>query len=136
MLFRSPGTQGATSTLTVTVPASAIVLAPSHGPRHPSDWKMIGSIRLALATFLASILLALLISIGFQRKLRPRYAWLAAALVFAFLQTSCGGGGGTTALTTPPETSSQTYTVTVTGASTTGSSVKIQHAATITLTVP
>lgn len=130
-----PGAQGATSTLTVAVPASAIVLAPSHGPRHPSDWKMIGSTRLALAFFLASILLALLISIGFQRKLRLRYAWLAAALFFAFLQTSCGGGG-TTPPPTPPETSSQTYTVTVTGASTTGSSVKIQHAATVTVTVP
>jgi hypothetical protein len=138
-----PGTQGATSTLTVTVPTSAIVLAPtSRGPRRLSDWKLadwklIGSsrARMAFASLLASILLVLFISTSFQRKLRPRYAWLAAALFFAFLQTSCGGGSSGGA-SPPPETSGQTFTVTVTGASTTGNSVKIQHAATITVTVP
>jgi hypothetical protein len=137
-----PGAQGATSTLTVTVPAAAVVLVPSsRGPRHLSDWKFdwktIGSTRseLALASLLAGTLLTLLISMSSQRKLRPRYAWLAATLLFALMQTSCGGGSGGGGAT-PPEGGSQTFTVTVTGTSTTGNSVAIQHAATITVTVP
>jgi hypothetical protein len=138
-----PGAQGATSTLTVTVPAGAMVLAPtSRGPRFLSDWKFDWKIiaatrsRLALASLLASILLMLLISMSSQRKLRPRYAWLAATLLFALVQTSCGGGSSGGGTTPPPEGGSQTFTVTVTGTSTTGGSVAIQHAATITVTVP
>jgi hypothetical protein len=70
----------------------------------------------------------------FQRKLRPRYVWLAAALFLAILQTACGGGGGST--TAPPESTSQTYTVTITGVSMSANSVKIQQTATISVTVP
>jgi Legume lectin domain/Chitobiase/beta-hexosaminidase C-terminal domain len=137
----TPGTQGATSTLTISVPASAVVVAPSsHEPRQIFDWKITGwnASRLGLACLLASVILALLVAMSFQRKRRWHYAWLAAALLIAVLQTACGGaGGGSTAPpTTPPETSSQTFTVTVTATSTTGSSTKIQHTATVTVTVP
>jgi len=70
----------------------------------------------------------------FQRKLRLRYVWLAAAFFLAILQTACGGGGGST--TAPPESTSQTYTVTITGVSMSANSVKIQQTATISVTVP
>jgi hypothetical protein len=134
----TPGTQGATSTLTVNVPASAMVLAPpASGSRRISDWEMVGwsGSRLVLASSLAILLLTLLVSLSFQRRLRPRYAWLAAVLFLALLQTACGGGGGG-GTGNPPEGGSQTYTVTVTGVSTTANSVKIQQSATITITVP
>ena len=134
----TPGTQGATSTLTVNVPASAMVLAPpASGSRRISDWEMVGwsGSRLVLASSLAILFLTLLVSLSFQRRLRPRYAWLAAVLFLALLQTACGGGGGG-GTGTPPEGGSQTYTVTVTGVSTTANSVKIQQSATITITVP
>ncbi len=138
----TPGTQGATSTLTVSVPASAMAPSPPRCERHfdwprISDWKIVGwsGSRLVLASSLAILLLSLLVSLRFQRKLRPRYAWLAAALFLALLQTACGGGGG--GVPTPrPRPGSQTYTVTVTGVSTTANSVKIQQTATITVTVP
>ena len=137
----TPGAQPATSTLTISVPASAVVVAPSSRDlRHFSNWQFAGwnTARLALACLLVGVILALLASMRFQRKLRLHYAWLAAALFVALLQTACGGGGGTSTAppTTPPETGSQTYTVTVTAASTTGSSTKIQHTATVTVTVP
>ncbi len=136
----TPGSQGATSTLTVSVAASALVVAPpSSEPRQISNWKMMNwnASRLAVACLLAGLILALLVPMSFQRKTHSRYAWLAAALFIALLQTACGGGGGTaTPPTTPPETSSQTYTVTVTAVSTTGSSTKIQHTATVMVTVP
>jgi hypothetical protein len=135
----TPGSQGATSTLTISVAASAAIFTPSNQPGYFDSWKIVGAsgTRLAvLASLFGSILLVLTLS-RYQRKFRPRYAWLTAALLIALCQTACGGGGGTsTAPPTPPETSSQTYTVTVTGVSTTATSVKIQHAATITVTVP
>jgi hypothetical protein len=94
-------------------------------------------VQLALATLFATAFFAILLFIRFQPSFtfRSRYAWLAAALFLAILQTACGGGGGGST-TTPPESGSQTYTVTVTGTSTTANSVKIVHAATITVTVP
>jgi hypothetical protein len=138
----TPGTQGATSTLTISVPASAVLFAPpSHGPEYLANWKIVGvaNARMALADLLAAAIMALLVFGSFERKFRPRYAWLAAALFLALLQTACGGAGGGTSTappSTPPEAGSQQYTVTVTGVSTTANSVKIQHAATITVTVP
>jgi Legume lectin domain/Chitobiase/beta-hexosaminidase C-terminal domain len=138
----TPGSQGATSTLTISVPSSALVVAPqSRGPRDVFLWKISdwSASRLALACLLASVILALLVGMSFQRKRQWRYAWLAAALFAALLQTACGGGGGSGAPvgpTTPPEGGSQTFTVTVTAASTTGSSTKIQHTATVAVTVP
>lgn len=136
-----PGAQGATSTLTVTVPASALVLVPAtRNTQHLSNWKMFGPSRslLALASLLATILVMLLCSTTFHRNLmRPRYAFLSAVLSIALVQTSCGGGSsGSTAPPDPPAGTSRTFTVTVTGASTTGNSVAIQHAATVTVTVP
>jgi hypothetical protein len=139
----TPGAQGATSTLTVSVPASAMVLnSPSGNSRRISDWprirewKIVGwsSSRLAFASLLAIVLSTLLASMRFQRKLRLRYVWLAAAFFLAILQTACGGGGGST--TAPPESTSQTYTVTITGVSMSANSVKIQQTATISVTVP
>jgi hypothetical protein len=135
----TPGSQGATSTLTISVPASAVLFVPSDQPEYFDSWKIVGasSERLALLASFAGAILMLLTLSRYQRQFRPRYAWLAVALLVALLQTACGGGGGTTTPpTTPPETSSQTYTITVTGVSTTANSVKIQHAATITVTVP
>jgi Legume lectin domain/Chitobiase/beta-hexosaminidase C-terminal domain len=137
----TPGTQGATSTLTISAPASAVLFAPhSERPNYFAAWKIVNlsGARLALANLFAASILALLILVSFQRKFRPRYAWLAAALFLALLQTACGGAGGSSTAppTTPPESGSQQYTVTVTGVSTTANSVKIQHAATITVTVP
>ena len=139
----TPGTQGATSTLTVSVPASAALLnSPSSGSRRISDWprisdwKIVGwnASRLAFASLLAIALASLLVAMRFQRKLRLRYAWLATALFLALLQAACGGGGGGT--TAPPESTSQTYTVTVTGVSMSANSVKIQQTATVSVTVP
>ncbi|HEY2821302.1 MAG TPA: chitobiase/beta-hexosaminidase C-terminal domain-containing protein [Candidatus Acidoferrum sp.] len=138
----TPGTQGATSTLTISAPASAVLFAPhSQKPTYFAAWKIVtlSGARLALANLFAAAILALLIwLLSFQRKFRPRYAWLATALFLALLQTACGGAGGSSTAppTTPPESGSQQYTVTVTGVSTTANSVKIQHAATITVTVP
>jgi hypothetical protein len=136
----TPGTQGATSTLTISVPASAIVLAPPSGKLgYFDEWKIVGTsgTRLALLCLRAGAILSLLALVRSQRSFGPRYAWLAATLLLALMQTACGGGGGTSAPpTTPPESGSQQYTVTVTGTSTTANSVKIQHAATITVTVP
>ena len=137
----TPGSQAATSTLTISVPASAVLVAPpSRAPRQISNGKILGwnASRLALACLLPSVILALLVAMSFRSARQRRYAWLAAALFIALLQTACGGGGGggTTTPPTPPETSSQTYTVTVTAASTTGSATKIQHTATVKVTVP
>ncbi|HUE42328.1 MAG TPA: chitobiase/beta-hexosaminidase C-terminal domain-containing protein, partial [Candidatus Sulfotelmatobacter sp.] len=133
----TPGTQGATSTLTISVPASAAVLAsPPHEFNSLAGWKIVSTsgTRLAMVTLLASAIMLLVTWARYQHRFRPRYAWLTAALFLALLQTACGGGGGTS--TSPPESSSQQYTVTVTGTSTTANSVKIQDAANITVTVP
>jgi hypothetical protein len=135
----TPGTQGATSTLTISVLASAIVLAPRSNHFENFDaWKIVGanSTRLAVLSLLAGMILSLLTLARYQRNLRPRYAWLAAALFLALLQTACAGGGGTSTAPSTPETGSQQYTVTVTGTSTTANSVQIQDASTITITVP
>ena len=131
----TPGSQGATSTLTISVAASAALFSPSNQLGYFDSWKIVGAsgTRLAvLASLFGAVLFLLTLSRG-RRKFRPHYAWLAAALFVALMQTACGGGGGTT---TPPETTGQSYTVTVNGVSTTANSVKIQHAATITVTVP
>ena len=136
----TPGSQGATSTLTISAPASAVLFAPqADQPGFFNAWKMLGAsgASVALLSSLAGAILLLLTVARFGRNFRPRYAWLAAALFIALLQTACGGaGGGANTPTTPPESGSQTYTVTVTGVSTTANSVKIQHAATITVTIP
>ena len=132
----TPGSQGATSTLTISVPASALLAPPSDERGYFDAWKIIGtnSARLALLSLLAWAILVLLTLSRYQRRFRPGYAWLAAALLVALLQTACGGAGSSS--TPPPVPTSQTFTVTVTGVSTTANSVKIQHAATITVTVP
>jgi hypothetical protein len=133
----TPGSQGATSTLTISVPAGSALLTPrSDEPSYFSAWKILGSnsSRLAILSLLTAAILVLLTLSRHQRKFRPRYAWLAAALLVALVQTACGGGGSSS--TAPPESGSQTYTVTVNGVSTTANSVKVQHAATITVTVP
>lgn len=134
----TPGSQGATSTLTISVPAAAMLFSPSDQVGYFDSWKIVGAngTRLATLVSLAGAILLLLTLSRYQRRFHPRYAWLAAVLLVALWQTACGGGGGTTTTPTPPETSSQTYTITVTGVSTTANSVAIQHAATITVTVP
>ena len=134
----TPGSQGATSTLTISVAASAALHTPLNQLENFDGWKIVGAPSMRIAVAFAGAILLLLTLSRFRRNFRPRYAWLAAPLFLALLQTACGGGGGgsTAPPTTPPETSSQTYTVTVTGVSTTANSVKIQHAATITVTVP
>ena len=134
----TPGSQGAPSTLTISVAASAALYTPSGRHEFFDGWRIVGAsgtLLAALSSLVGAILLLLTLS-RYQRKFRPYYAWLTAALLIALWQTACGGGGTSTPPTTPPETSSQTYTVTVTGVSTTANSVKIQHAATITVTVP
>jgi hypothetical protein len=132
----TPGAQGATSTLTISVPASSALLTLPNEPSYFDAWKIAGAsgTRIAALSSLIAAILLLLTLPRSQRNFRPRYAWLAAALLVALWQTACGGGGGGTS--TPPETTSQTFTVTVTGVSTTANSVKIQQTATITITVP
>ena len=132
----TPGTQGATSTLTISVPASSALLAPIRRIGYFDGWKIVGTsgTRVAALSALFAAILLLLTLARSQRNFRSHYAWLAAVLFLALLQTACGGGGGGTS--TPPESGSQTYTVTVTGVSTTSNSVKIQQTATITITVP
>jgi hypothetical protein len=132
----TPGAQGATSTLTISVPASSALFAPSSDePRYLDSWKLLGpnGSRFAVFSLLACVILTLLTLSRDQRKFRPRYAWLAAALLVAVWQAACGGAGSSSA---PPVPTSRTYTVTVTGVSTTANSVKIQHDAAITVTVP
>jgi hypothetical protein len=135
----TPGAQGASSTLTISIAASAAVFKPFNQLENRNGWKIVGTsgARIAALSGLGAILSLLMLSRS-ERNLRVRYAWLAAVLFVALLQTACGGAGGGSSAppTTPPESGSQTYTVTVTGVSTTATSVKIQHAATITVTVP
>jgi hypothetical protein len=135
----TPGSQGASSTLTISIPASAVVLAPPSGDLGYFDgWKLLGpnGARVAALSSLIGVLLLLFTLARYQRRFSPRYAWLVAALLVALWQTACGGGGGSSSTPTPPESGSHQYTVTVTGVSATANSVKIQHAAAITVTVP
>ena len=151
----TPGSQPATSTLTVSAPASAMLVPPSSAPgslfaaweaaaarfryaRSPnvrSPDAGLRNVRSLVALLLSVLLLALFrILIVPMRRFAPRrYAWLAVVLILALWQTSCGGSSSSPAA---PETSSQTYTVTVTGVSKMDGSVTIQHAATVTVTVP
>jgi uncharacterized membrane protein (UPF0136 family) len=144
----TPGAQPATSTLTVSAPASAMLPPPALAPGSFFAVLEIAAAqtaarlgtqlrnpRLIVALLLSSLLAALFgMMLVRTRKFMPRrYAWLAVVLVLALWQTSCGGGGTSS---TPPESGSQTYTVTVTGVSKMGGSVTIQHTATVTVTVP
>ncbi len=133
----TPGSQGANSTLTISVPASSALFVPHRNDReYFTAWKLVGaSSRSTVLSLLACAILLLLAAAHLRRGLRPRYAWPAAALLVALVQTACGGAGGSS-ISPAPASGSQTYTVTVTGVSTTANSVKIQHAATITVTVP
>jgi len=151
----TPGSQPATSTLTVSAPASAMLVPASapgsvfaaweaaaarfryaRSPNVRSPGAGLRNVRSVVALLLSVLLLALfgMMIVPMRRFAPRRYAWLAV-LILALWQTSCGGGGSSST-PTAPETVSQTYTVTVTGVSQMNGSVTIQHDATVTVTVP
>ncbi len=142
----TPGSQPATSTLSVSIPGSAMLLPPSSAPGsfftalesaqlRNLQLSGIGYARWIVVALLTAVLLALfaMMTLGARRFAPRRYAWLAVVLMLALWQTSCGGGSSGSG---SGETGSQSYTVTVTGVSSTGGSVTIQHTATVTVTVP
>lgn len=113
----TPGTTGATSQMTINVPASTLQASRRGGP---SDREALGSVAFAL----------LLLPVVASRRMRRRVprlivVLLAGAIGYALTtpMMGCGGGGyfGTT---------QSSYTVTITGTST-----SLHHATTITLNV-
>jgi hypothetical protein len=109
----SPVPVGTTqTTLTIAAPTATAMIAPVGGP---SLAKM-GGVRLA-----AWIPLALLglFAFGGVKKHPRRLAWVGCFLVVALLLAACNGGSNSTGTTGGTGQTSQTYTVTVTGSSTT-----------------
>jgi Chitobiase/beta-hexosaminidase C-terminal domain len=111
----TPGTASPTSILTITAPlASARFLL-------PSDPHLTGSL---CAMWLSLVVLGLALFAGPKKESR-RYGWRYCFLALALMQVACGSGSSGV------QNSLQSYTVTVTGASTT-----IQHSTQVTVTVP
>jgi YVTN family beta-propeller protein len=109
----TPGGNSATSTLTITAPAAAAVLAPAGNRRVKSLYALWLPLALGI-TF-----------VGGSKKLRRGYWVLGGLLVLVLLQVACGGSNSSSGGGTP-----KTYTVTVTG-----TSGAIQHTAQVTVTV-
>jgi len=120
----TPGANSATSTLTITAPASA-KLVPKPGEHSPRP----------LYALLLTLPGIALVGIGLasRRSKRPGgVVCLLCSVVLAglVLQVACGGGNGNSA-PPPPPPSSREFTVTVTGVSGT-----LQHMTQITVTAP
>ena len=115
----TPGSGGASSTLTVATPTASAALAPEH-----QSGAFTSKRGLASAAFL-------LFGCWGLRKRRRAIRLLTLILVltaggiFTTLVTGCGGG-----FALPAQSTTKTYTITVTG--TAGS---VQHSTTVTLTV-
>lgn len=112
----TPGSNSVTSTLTITAPAAAAMLAPA-GNQQLSK---------LLYAFWVPLIFGIAV-VGRSRKLvRRNWAFCAVLVLLLILQVACGGnnssGGGT-----PPPTN---YTVTVSGVSST-----ITHTTQVTVTV-
>jgi hypothetical protein len=109
----TPGSTYGTATLTITAPAAAAMLAPSHPPR--------------LAGFYAAWLPLMfgITLMGRSRKRRGQWLLVGFLLLLLLWQVACSGSG--TGQTTHTQTN---YTVTVTG-----TSGAIQHTAQVTVTV-
>jgi hypothetical protein len=117
---------GTTSaTLTVTVPAATGMLAPAEGPS-----SFAGLTGMRLAEWIPLALLGLFIFGGVKKQ--RRLVWVGCLPVVAFLLASCAGSVGSNSSTTPPPTA-QSYSVMVSGAST---SPAIQHSMQVTVIVP
>jgi len=109
----SPVPVGTTqTTLTIVAPTATAMIAPVGGP---SLAKM-GGVR--LAAWIPLALLGLLVFGGVKKHPR-RLAWVGCFLVVALLLAACNGGSNSTGTTGGTGQTSQTYTVTVTGSSTT-----------------
>lgn len=110
------GANSATSTLTITVPASAM-LAPSVG-RH-----LTGSF---YALWLPLSVLGIALVPGSKKELRRYWMPCGFFLLLVLLQAACGGGASSNSVAKQPTS----YTVTVTATSGT-----IQHMTQVTVTV-
>jgi hypothetical protein len=111
----TPGATSATSTLTITAPATAAMQLPSGRPQ--------------LGRSLYTLWLPLMFGItlvGGTKKQHGRYGLFCGLLLLLFLQTACGGSSSSGTGPPPPTN----YTVTVTGAAGT-----IQHATQVTVAV-
>jgi hypothetical protein len=117
---------GTTSaTLTVTAPAAMAMIGPVEGPG-----SLAGLTGARLAAWIPLALLGLFIFGGVTKQPR-RLAWVGCLLMVAFLLAACAGGvNSNTGGGQPP---AQTYTVTISGAST---SPAIAHSMQVTVTVP
>jgi hypothetical protein len=101
------------------------MIAPAEGPS-----SFAGLTGMRLAAWIPLALLGLFIFGGVKKQ--RRLAWVGCLLVVAFLLASCAGSVGSNSSTTPPPTA-QSYSVMVSGAST---SPAIQHSMQVTVTVP
>jgi hypothetical protein len=130
----TPGTQPATSMLTITASAASLTPAPTnHSPL--SRWIYILALCLALLAIFAKVKTAQPEAASLRRYASGRaYAWLTCVLLVALWQSSCGGGSSGNSAPRD-SSSSSTYTVTVTGAASSGASA-LQHTAQLTVTVP
>jgi hypothetical protein len=123
----SNGSTGSTATVVVTTTAPA---APSLLARRTGRWRSLHS-----GPALLHWLFILAIPVSLMMKSRRR-AWLSLGVItlFVLLWASCGGRGGGTGSTGNPGTTPGTYTLTVTGTFTSGSTT-LSHHVTLTLTV-
>jgi hypothetical protein len=116
----TPGAGSPTSTLTITASSVSVMHIQSIEPRLAGSlcvaWLLLGIIGLAL--------------FAGPKKDPLRHVWLCCFLMLVLVQAACGVGSSTT------QQSSQNYTVTVTGASTTTASSAIQHSTQVIVTVP
>ncbi len=119
----TPGTNGATSTLTISTTAASALLRP------PFDWPRSKPLYVMSVFLLGLAAITMLLSLKKPRqKLSPRLL-LGTVAAFLLLQLACGGGGGGGG-SSRPGTPSGTFVFTVTGTS--GS---LQHSSTATLIV-
>jgi len=117
------------STATVTVTTTAPTLVPGRRMVPPP----VGGLR-PQSLLLWLVLLASLAGLAAACKCRARWALLAAPLFCALMWGACGGGGGAPPASHNPGTASGTYSLTVTGTVTSGSTT-VTHTISLTLEV-
>jgi hypothetical protein len=117
------------STVTVTVATTAPTTTPGYRRVVPPS---LGGLR-PQGLLLWLVLLASLAGLAAARRRRTRWALLAAPLFCVLMWVACGGGG-TELISQNPGTPAGTYTLTVTGTSTAGST-EVTHTISLTLKV-
>jgi len=136
----TPGGQAVTSMMTITAPAATGMVVPVSGPgsftpNFAGDYtrsyahSLAGMIEMRYAAWAPLALLALLVFSQLKKNEPRRYVWLCGLVLLAFLQAACAGSVGSNSSTPPPTPTTQSYSITISGASTTPA---IQHTIQVT----